>query len=187
MESEKEEITTICKKYDILLTKNKSNNIYTIKFNIENPNINIPNILNFSIFKLLGELNKDTLDKVEIMKQNTDNQVEVLFCFTQFGKELGISPKYMYCETNRQIENNRIIFYSHSLPYSNDKIGKKYSEISSDFSDLYIDILNSHNVNITYVFQIDIHEDLPIYMENIIGIVMKKTFYRLKVFIENLK
>jgi hypothetical protein len=187
MQSEKEDISTICRKYDILLTKNKSNDIYTLKFNIKNPNITIPNLFNFSLFKLLGDLNKDSLDRLEIMKQNTDSQIEVLFCFTQFGKELGIPPKYMYCETNRRVENNRIVFYSHSISYPNDKLGKNYSEISSDFSDLYIDILSPHDVEVTYVFKVDIHEDLPIYMENIIGIVMKKTFYRLKVFIENLK
>ena len=33
----------------------------------------------------------------------------------------------------------------------------------------------------------DINYDLPLYMENSMGFLMKKSFYRLKSFIENLK
>ena len=183
----KEDIATICKKHNILLTKNKANNIFTIKFNSKNENIDLPSILNFKLFDLLGKLNKDILDRLEIVKENNEDNVEVLFCFTQFGKELGIPLKYMYCDTHKRIEDKRIIFYSSSIPYDKTLLGKRYSEVTSEFSDLYIDIINPHEIDITYVFQIDLHENLPIYMENIIGLMMKKTFYRLKGFIENLK
>ena len=36
------------------------------------------------------------------------------------------------------------------------------------------------------MFNYDIKEELPVYMENVMGFMMKKIFYRLKNFIENL-
>ena len=39
-------------------------------------------------------------------------------------------------------------------------------------------------LRMNYKFNIDIKEELPIYMENILGLMMKKIFFRLKKFIE---
>ena len=40
------------------------------------------------------------------------------------------------------------------------------------------------NLNIVNNFQISIKDDLPIYMENIMGLMFKKIFYNLKKFVE---
>ena len=60
-------------------------------------------------------------------------------------------------------------------------------EVKSNYSNLSVDFITEHNINIKYEFNIDIEEDLPSYMENIIGFLMKKIFYRVKLFIENIK
>jgi hypothetical protein len=44
-----------------------------------------------------------------------------------------------------------------------------------------------NKLRLNYKFSIDMKEDLPIYLENMMGLMMKKIFYRLKVFIEQNK
>ena len=39
-------------------------------------------------------------------------------------------------------------------------------------------------IRLNYLFSIDIKEDLPIYMENMIGLMMKKIFYNLKLVLD---
>ena len=40
-------------------------------------------------------------------------------------------------------------------------------------------------LDLYYKFNINTNEDLPIYMENYIGLMIKKIFFNLKVFIDN--
>ena len=180
-------IVKICSKYDIHLTKNKENDIFTIQFTSDNLTFSIEKILNLSIYNLMGELNPDIFDRIEIINKNNDKEADILFCFKQFGQELGISKKYMCINTKINKENNRFTFFSNSIPYKNEEVEKQYEVVTSEFSDLYIDLLDDHKVNINYVFKMDLHEELPIYMENLIGMMMKKVFYRLKVFIEKME
>ena len=46
---------------------------------------------------------------------------------------------------------------------------------------------NSNRVEFKIDFDLDIKEDLPIYMNNMIGILMSKLFYNIKLFIEKIK
>ena len=167
-------IAVICKKYDILLTKNKDTDVFTIQFKTMNNKFDISTIMNFAIYDLIKELNSDLLDRLEIKKQYSENECDVLFCFSKLGKELGISYKYMFIKSKITREDKRITFYSNSIPYLDNDIGKKYSKITNEFSDLYIDILPNNEIQIHYVFKIDMNEPLPIYMENMIGLMMKK-------------
>jgi hypothetical protein len=41
-----------------------------------------------------------------------------------------------------------------------------------------------HKINISYIFKLELSHSLPIYMENIMGLIMKKVFLNLKQFIE---
>ena len=63
---------------------------------------------------------------------------------------------------------------------------KKYSLLTCEFAKTIINIENS-NINMKYNFKILTKEDLPSYMENIIGLMMKKIFYNLKNFVDKLE
>jgi len=45
----------------------------------------------------------------------------------------------------------------------------------------------SSTVDVGYIFHMEMTDDLPTYMENIAGLLMKKMFFRVKQFIENIK
>ena len=91
----------------------------------------------------------------------------------------------MYLEVKRE-ENDSLIKLSSKSIFC--PINIKNCEIAkSNCADLYITIIDNHTANVKYNFNIDFNEELPIYMENLPGILMKKIFVRLKTFIENLK
>jgi hypothetical protein len=86
------------------------------------------------------------------------------------------------------IDNNTILFNSYDVPYDNSHELEKngYTKISSDISNLKINFENENKINVLYSFKVDINEPIPIYMQNITGIIMKKIFINLKHFFESI-
>ena len=185
----------ICKKQNIILKK-KEENTFSLNFKITNYNINISKIINMNLFILFHELNKDVIEEVKLLSTNNDNtNIHILYIFKQFGIELGIPKKFMKLEIKQHTENGNIYFHSKTPKYIetrpvNENLQnnlKKCEEIKSNFSNLNITNIKTNSADFEYLFNMDINEDLPIYMENLIGVLMKKIFINIKEFIENLK
>ena len=169
----------ICSKYDIILSKKNENN-YNIKFSTKN-NLNIDRIINENLYNLIGTLNKDIIEKVEIVDKISDNELNILYIFNRFGEELGISKKHLFIKCFIIKEIDKIEFKSYSIPYN--KIINTEPILCKEAS-LVIFNLQQDNIIIDYNFIMIIDEDLPIYMNNIVGILMKKILYNLKLFID---
>jgi hypothetical protein len=183
------DIIDICSKQDIILKKNKLNNNFIIDFIIENNNINIYNLINFSLYKLIGELNQDILETIKIVNlTEDDSECDILFLFKSLSKELGISKKYMLIKNKKQIVDNQIIFKSYDLDVNEMGINLNgYEKIKCNNAMLTINLLSLTSAQINYTFNMEINDYLPIYMENITGLMMKKIFYKLKSFIEMIR
>lgn len=177
----------ICNKSDILLTKNKDNS-YNLSFNVNN---NIEILLKHKPYELLeiylnflNNSNDGIIEKVIILDKNTNN---IIYCilFKQFGADFGIKQKYLCVSTDCNISKNTIKMYSNSVKYNlNEYIElKNCEEIYSKYGDLIIS-KNNDNLSISYKFDIDFNEDLPIYMENLVGLFMKKLFINFKNFLD---
>jgi hypothetical protein len=182
-------MVSICKKLDINLLKDKNKDIFVINFKGNNIN-NIPfkNLIGFSIYNIIGEINSDLLEKIEIIDIiKEDEEANILFLFKDFCKNLGIGKKYMYVNVKREIINNNYIFVSKDLNYQNAKQLEKngYSKVTNELSNMTISILNDNSFNVFYLFKLEINEPLPSYMKNMIGIIMKKIFINLKNLLEN--
>ncbi len=177
----------ICNKHDIIL-KRLSPNYFSINFSCHNENYDLSKLVDFNLYTLMAKLNTDLIDKIKIYKADDKdiNSRKILFLFKSLGKELGLSPKYMHLSTKYIKCDNKIVFNSVSIPKKNSSKYNKYEKLTCNHSELAIIIENQHVLNVEYNFNIDLHEDLPIYMENMIGILMKKVFYRLKIFIEKM-
>jgi len=183
------DIIDICSKQDIILKRNKLNNNFIIDFIIENNNINIYNLINFSLYKLIGELNQDILETIKIVNlTEDDSECDILFLFKSLSKELGISKKYMLIKNKKQIVDNQIIFKSYDLDVNEMGINLNgYEKIKCNNAMLTINLLSLTSAQINYTFNMEINDYLPIYMENITGLMMKKIFYKLKSFIEMIR
>ena len=71
------------------------NKCYYTTFDIKNKNLNLTNIINFDIIKVLYDLNPDIYDLVEIEKIN-ENESNLIIVMKHLFKDLGIPQKYSY-------------------------------------------------------------------------------------------
>ena len=120
---------------------------------------------------------------MQIMNDVSDDKKKILFVFKRFGSEIGILQKYMHTLVEKKQSNNDVVFTSKSIPL-HDNVPKSCEVALCNYSTLVVNTENPHNVSITYKFHMDLQEDLPLYMKNISGLLMKKIFLRLKTFIE---
>jgi hypothetical protein len=136
------------------------------------------------MYSLLFNLNRDNFEKIEIKKWISPTEIEVLFLFKPFGKDLGIKPKYMYIKTIIDIKNEKHIYTSFDIDYPNMEEVSNYEKVKNTISTMIINFESDFKININYIFKLELVHSLPIYMENILGLTMKKMFLNLKNFIE---
>ena len=175
---------TVCLKERVFLKREKSCNIFSLQLNMENINKNLHDIVNLNMYNLLFRLNTDNFEKIEVIKWISPTEVEILFLFKPFGKELGIKPKYMYIKTIQQITNEKHIYTSFDIDYPNIGELSNYEKVKNTISTMVVNFESDFKINISYIFKFELTNSLPIYMENILGLIMKKMFLNLKNFIE---
>jgi hypothetical protein len=184
---ENDNYQVICNKENMILKLNKEENIYMLDFETINKNLDLNKLMDFKIYDLIQKLNEDLIEKIEIINNISDDEIELLFIFKRFGKSAGIPQKYLVLKTKKYMTNNLILFKSED---SKIKIKQMENHIAQKmdckFAQLTI-IPFQNKLRLNYKFSIDMKEDLPIYLENMMGLMMKKIFYRLKVFIEQNK
>ena len=175
----------ICDKQDIILKKNKENKNFILELSVTNNNIIIKKIINFKIYELMAEINKDIIENIEIINTDIENKKQILFIFKHICQELGISKKFMFLETEMCVNNKNYKIIGNSISYN--KTIPNSEQVTSEISLLNINIESEHKMNLTYEFNIEFDENIPIYMENMFGLLMKKIFYNLKSFIEKIQ
>ena len=125
---------TVCTKEQVYLKREKSCNIFLLQFNLENKKKNLHDIINLNMYDLLFNLNKANFEKIEIKKWISPNEIEVLFLFKPFGKELGIKPKYMYIRTIANITNEKHIYTSVDIDYPYTEEVQNYEKVKNIIS-----------------------------------------------------
>ena len=81
-------------------------------------------------------------------------------------------------------QSGTIRILSKSIPSSRTIDGCEV--VTSNYADLIVLFHTEHHAKIHYEFHMDMEDELPTYMENIVGMLMKKIFFRLKTFIEKM-
>jgi hypothetical protein len=174
----------VCLKENVHLKRDKKSEIYSLQFYLDNPKYNLYNIINLNMYNLLYELNKDNFEKIEIKNWLSNSEVDVLFLFKQFGKDLGIKQKYMYIRATEVVENGKKTYNSYDIEYPYPDELTNYEKVTTRISTMVVNFESNHKININYLFKLDLAHSLPIYMENVLGLIMKKMFLHLKQFIE---
>ena len=135
---------------------------------------------------------------MKVFETDDNDEKQIYYLFNRFGKDLGILQRYMYFNIERIVNDNyagtktntstetvpEIEFRStpiHDGEYST----KTCQPLKSNFSIFNIKLVNK-TLQIKYIYHIDLQENLPSSMKNIAGILIKKLFWRVKTFIENL-
>tara|TARA_B100000787_G_C16163691_1_gene282759 strand:- start:214 stop:867 length:654 start_codon:yes stop_codon:yes gene_type:complete len=181
---------------------------------IDTSKINLSNLLSHNIYELLDKINPDLIEKIHILKIYNDDSADILIVLKHIAKEIGIKQKYIIFYTKRTIDydNNNVFFTNQDINIIDKELAKqylasikldsnKYEAILYNFGTIKIsltnisifELLNENkknnivNTNLETDFQLVMKDKLPIYMENFIGLMIKKIFNNLKVFIDNLK
>ena len=206
----------ICDKGNMLLSEiripSSNNKAYNLQFELNNLNttkVNTEMLLSTSIYELIEKVNNDLIEKIHILDTINNYETDVCILLKPIAKEVGIKQKYVLFRTTKYKNNlnNNITFYNKDLIYEhkhliNDYLKsinlntEKYEPMTFNFGKTHISLNDETiqqntiekliNVKFSVDFQLTIIDDLPIYMNNLIGLMFKKMFYNLKQFILNL-
>jgi hypothetical protein len=191
-----------------------NNKAYNLKFEFNNLNtskVNIDTLLSTAIYDLLEKVNVELIDKIYILDVINNYETDVCILLKQIAKEVGMKQKYVIFRTTKYLNNlnNNITFYNKDLIYDHKDLidaylksinldTTNYEPMTFNFGKTHINLHDEqcvNNVNNTdklisvsfsIDFQLTIADDLPIYMNNFVGLMFKKMFYNLKQFITNL-
>ena len=204
----------VCNKGNILLNELRmpvtNASVYNLQFelnNLDTSKVNIDLLLTTQLYNLLEKVNVDLIEKIYILDSlETLNNQETDICIVlkQIAKEVGIKQKYILFRSTKYLNklNSNITYYNKDLIYEhkdlipaylkslnldNDKyealtftFGKTIITLSNDIDEILI------NLKFSIDFQITMTDDIPKYMTNFIGLMFKKMFYNVKLFIDNL-
>jgi hypothetical protein len=171
------------------MTKTEIDTRFRLTFKINNQQYDLKNAVGFKLFTLIGELNKDVIEKIYTEPYNNDTKtMNVGILLKSFGKELGLSQKYMCVKTDMiHTSKETVRFISEQIDKPIDIVVPEMSEpVLKASTILDITLHSPHEALVTYDFAFVIEEDLPLYMEKYPGLLMKKIFVRLKTFLENI-
>ena len=193
----------ICNKGDILLSEIKNCNYNTRSYNlaftipnIDNSVTNINNLTSIEIYNLLEKQNNDIIEKIVIINE-LDNEADICILINHVAKEIGIKQKYMLFRTTKIVNkfNNSVTFHNRDLKFISEQLKEDYLKqlnfINSDceaviynYGKTQINVQKDDSGFMSVKFNIDlqviINDNLPMYMENLIGLMFKKMFYNLK-------
>lgn len=189
----------ICTQNDMRLGKNTDMKLFTLEYNYSNPNFDILSLVNINIHNLLYEVNKDIIETIEVHPHQTEkSEHNILYKFRDIGGDLGGFKTYMYVNTKiakrfASNGNTEIVFTSKSIPFEDHGrlVTQKYTLLEYPlYIQKYIYLENAtSNIQVLHMFKLkpDQETELTVAMENAIGLLIKKMYFRLKVAIESLR
>jgi hypothetical protein len=195
----------ICSKEDVILKLRRQEpgslkkNTFIIDFDINNSRISLVNFCSYNIFKLMFELNReDAIQELRLTDPTDDNHAEMLLVFKRKGDDVGIKQKYMRLNltmstlpipsggTNYVFEGEPFI---HCNKRDNDSELTYTAPGSEEVNDvdavLCMSLTTDHHIRVQFMMSVPAPgQQQPSYIENSLGIVMKKILSRTKTFIE---
>lgn len=158
---------------------------YNLQFSIENKNIQLANIVDFSLIKLLYDLNSDIYEHVTLQQIN-DNEAYATILIKHLFEDLGLPQNYSSLHIKKIVEPQKIIFRSKSILLDrppNIPSDAKLMDIKENIG--ICEILTPHKIHFSFTV---LFEDfiVPPFAEKMLGVILNKIFKRVKQFIENI-
>lgn len=196
---------TICSKDDVLLKLRRQEpgsivkNTFMIDFDINNPEASLVKFCSYNIFKLMFELNReDAIQELRLTEPTDDSRAQILIVFKRKGDDVGIKQKYLRLNLNMimlPIPSGGTNYVFEGAPIG---IGKYSSDLtytapgSEEVIDvdaiLCMSLTTDHHIRVQFMLSVPAPaRQQPSYIENSLGIVMKKILSRTKTFIERIR
>ena len=164
----------------------KGKNTYSLMFEVENNNIILPKIINFSLASLIYELNKDIFEdfKMDIINET---EVNMYSLFKHFFKDVGLPQRYSFLKVNMLTNENNIIFTANTIYDNLHPPPSKISILPVENMIMTCTVIQPHKVAFISDLCFNIKFDIPIMFEKLATTIFSKIFMRIKQFIENIR
>jgi len=168
-------------------------NTFLIDFEIYNPSptVNMARFCSFNIFKLIFEVNRnDAIEELTLDEYDDDSsQANMTMLFKRKGEDFGIKQKYMSLHINLTKSGDNYVFEGEPAPevYRNDN-DNTLEQIKDASSVFCMSLLSPDKIRVQFMLSLPVPTDeQPSYIEQNLGVVMKKVLSRTKQFIEAIK
>lgn len=180
------EIDILYSKEGFTFVKN-SKNKYSLTFQMENKSIILSKIIDFSLVKLIYDLNGDIYEKVNLQKID-DNQAIMNMLMKHLFEDLGLPQRFSYVHMIKQVEENKITFTSQSI-YSERPEGMPDDAEQMPIKNMICEcnIITPHRVGFVCNIIFEDYMVVPQFAEKMVGLILFKIFNRVKQFIENVR
>jgi hypothetical protein len=204
----------VCNKGNVLLSEIRmplsDASVFNLQFelnNLDTSKVNSDLLVTPQLYNLLEKVNVDLIEKIYILNTSTtlnNEETDICILIKNIAKEVGIKKKYILFRSTKYLNklNNSITYYNKDLTYEHKDLiedylkllnldNNNYEPLLFNFGKTIITLSNDNNekcvsLKFSIDFQITMTDDIPNYMSNIIGLMFKKMFYNIKLFIENL-
>ena len=182
--------------FDVVLIKNskicvikKNSKHLSVNFDLINKNVQLNNMIDFPVFKLIYDLNQDIYDFLDF--KIIDSNTAVLFAlYKNLLKDLGGRQRYMYAKiTKDKIDDDKVCFQTKPMYISKDKLpytvpDKAYQTCFTNTTIFHI--LSPSHVKYTQNVIFDEPEFTSTIMTRVVASFIKKIYLRTKEFIEKM-
>lgn len=160
---------------------------YNIVFTMENNNIILAKVIDFSLLKLIYDLNGDIYEHVEVNKINENEAVATMLMKPLF-EDLGLPQKFSYLHIEKSINENQIMFHSKSILTERPKNIPHDAELAAMKENIGIcEIITPHKIKFSFTVVFEDYMKIPPFAEKMVGLILNKIFKRVKQFIENVR
>ena len=167
-------------------SRNSKNN-YSLTFEMENKNIILSNVIDFSLIELIYKLNGDIYEQINLNKIN-DNEATMNMLMRHLFEDLGLPQRFSYVHIIKKVYDSQIVFTSQSI----------YSERPNDMPpgseqmpvknmNCICNIINPHLIEFSCDVIFEDYMTVPQFFEKMVGLILFKIFNRVKQFIENVR
>lgn len=184
--NEQEELVELYNK-DTCTFKRYGLNKYLVEFDVENTNIYMEKIIDFSLIQLIYTLNPDIYEHIEFNKIDDTNAMAILL-IKHFFEDIGFPQRYSFMNIKKIVEKNRVLFKAQTI-IQNEKpsnIPPHAEVLNIDNLSCICDLITDHKVKISFYINFNSGFHIPIFAEKMIGVIIHKIFKRLKLFIEKI-
>jgi hypothetical protein len=180
------ELDILYSKEGFTFAKNNKNN-YSLTFQMENKSVILANVIDFSLIKLIYDLNSDIYERVDLKKVADDEAILVLLMKNLF-EEMGLPQRFSYVNVKKTVNPDKITFISESIK------GERPENLPDEAQQMPLKnmicnckMLTPHKILFEFNIMFEEYMIVPQIAEKMIGLIIFKIFKRVKQFIENVR
>ncbi len=180
------EFEILYSKEGFTFSRNCKNN-YIITFQIDNKSIVLSKIIDFSLIKLIYDLNVDIYENVYLTNID-DNQAIMNMLMKHLFEDMGLPQRFSYLHIIKKVEESKITFTSKSI-YSERPEGMPESAEQMPIKNMICEcnIITPHKIGFSCNVIFEDYLIIPLFAEKMVGLILFKIFNRVKQFIENVR